>query len=284
MKRSRVILLSIALLIFFAGVNVTLSNDITIVAINKETVEKIGPYPFSRDRYADFIESIYSYYSPKCVYFNLIISSHKQGSMESDRQLFDAVNAKRNLFFSSKVSDDQVEHEFYKKSQLGDITYNRIWRAQGALFPLEEIAKNGAYTSISDVRLDSRGIVEKMPTVILIDNKKYLSTPLFLSIAYLDIAPDDLFNSKSNSLGNSRIKTDRYGWFEIDFNHDFDIYSYHDILERKAPKALVDQRIVLLGLDIPAVESYLNIGKKERIPGVEVIANATQTLIDRLRN
>ena len=82
---------------------------------------------------------------------------------------------------------------------------------------------------------------------------------------------------------NNKVKTDRYGWFEIDFNHEFVKYSYHDILNKKVNKELIDQRIILFGIDFPELEDYLPVSKNRAIAGVEVIANAIQTLIDQLR-
>jgi CHASE2 domain-containing sensor protein len=283
MKKAFLIAALFILFIFTAGVNSTLSDDITIVFIDKETAGKLGPFPFSRDRYADFIESIYSYYSPKCLYFNLIISQYQKGSTESDMELINAVTEKKNIFFSSKVSDTEVDHAAYTNSQFNEIKFDRIWEAKGAVFPLQKIVQNGAYTAISDVRLGKHGTVEKMPTVVQIDGRNYLSTPLFLSMAYLDIAPAALLNVNSDRLGNSRVKTDRYGWFDIDFTHNFKKYSYNDILEKKAQKNSINDRIVLFGLDIPDTEPYLQTGDREIMPGTEVIANATQTLIDHLR-
>ena len=62
----------------------------------------------------------------------------------------------------------------------------------------------------SDVGLNKRGIVERMPTVIQINSKKYLSTPLLLTIIYLNIAPEDIFDVNSISLGNKTVKTRKF--------------------------------------------------------------------------
>ncbi len=283
MKKFIVLVVFLILFIFISGINKGLSDDITIVFINKETVEKIGPYPFSRDKYADFIESIYSYYSPKCVYFNLIISQYQQGSMESDIQLFNAIKEKHNIFFGARVSDSKVKHTIYIKSQFNEIKYHRIWKAKGADFPLQEIVQGGAYISISDVGLNKRGFVEAMPTVVQINSSKYLSTPLFLTTTYLDIVPTDIFSTNTFGPRKKQVKTDRSGWFSIDFNHDFIKYTYHDILNKKAHKELINQRIILVGIDFPKLEEHLIVNKYGKLPGVEVIANATQTLIDQFR-
>lgn len=271
------------IIIFMAGINISLCDDITIVTINKETVEKIGPYPFSRDRYADFIEAIYGSYNPKCVYFNLLISQYQQGSMESNQKLFYAINKKQNIFFSAMVSNAVVEHSVYTESQLNDIKYNRVWRAEGAVFPLPEMTRNGAYTAISDVGLNKKGIVEMMPTLVQIDGYNYLSTPLFLTIKYLGISPADIFSGHSLGTGIKKVRSDRNGWFEIDFNHTFQKYSYHEVLNQKVHKEMIDSRVILFGIDFPELESYLRISNSKKIAGVEVIANATQTLIDQLR-
>jgi len=283
MKIRYIFIFLFTIIIFLTGTNISLCDDITIVTINKETVENIGPYPFSRDTYADFIETIYGPYSPKCVYFNLLISQYQQGSMESDQELFDAISEKQNLFFSAMVSNAAVEHSVYTESRLNNIIYNRVWRAEGAVFPLPEMSQNGAYASISDVGLNNSGIVEMMPTIVQIDGYNYLSTPLFLIIKYLDITPADLFSRSNLGIENNKVKTDRNGWFEIDFNHIFKEYSYHEVLNKEVQKEMIDGRIILFGIDYPELESYLRISNSKSIAGVEVIANATQTLIDQLR-
>jgi CHASE2 domain-containing sensor protein len=203
--------------------------------------------------------------------------------MKSDTRLFKAINGKQNIFFSAMVSDTKVEHSYYRKSQFNKIDYTNVWEAGGAIFPLKDIAQNGALVSISDVGLNNRGIVESMPTVVQINNNNYLSTPLFLAVTYLGALPDDLFNGNRIGFGNKKVKTDKNGWFEIDFDHEFDKYSYHDILNKKVQKEMIDQRIILFGIDYPELEDYLQVDRYKAITGVELIANATQTLIDQLR-
>jgi CHASE2 domain-containing sensor protein len=212
-----------------------------------------------------------------------LIYQYQQGSIESDTRLFNAINNKQNIFFSAMVSDIEVEHSYYIKSQFNEIKYDKTWGAEGAIFPLKDIAQNGAFTSISDVGLNNRGIVERMPTVVQINNNNYFSTPLFLTIAYLGVAPKELFSENSLGFDNKKVKTDSNGWFEIDFNHKFDTYSYHDILNKKVKEELIDQKIILFGIDFPELEDYLLVSKNRTIAGIELIANATQTLIDQLR-
>jgi CHASE2 domain-containing sensor protein len=271
------------LIFLLSALSRCLAEDITIITINKQTVERIGPYPFPRDRYADFIESIYSNYSPGCVYFNLLISQYREGTPESDSRLFDAVYGKPNLFFSAMTADAEAEHGPYEGSRFDGISSKRVWEAGGAVFPLKEITRGGAYASISDVRSNKRGFVEMMPTVILINGHVYLSTPLFLTAAYLKVDPNTLITKEGLALGNNTVKTDQSGWFEIDFDHTFNKYSYQQVLNKEVKKDQINGRIVLVGIDFPELEGYLKTGRNRSMAGVEVIANAVQTLIDRLR-
>ncbi|MBN2323997.1 MAG: CHASE2 domain-containing protein [Spirochaetes bacterium] len=259
------------------------SSDITIVYIDEKTVEEIGPYPLSRDRYADFIDSIYSNYVPKCLYLNLLITQYQKGASQSDSRLLSSVVGKPNLFFSAMTSGAGVNHDPYAASRFNEITYNHVWMAQGALFPLAKIARSGAFTSISDVGLNKRGLVEGVPSVVRIDGNNYLSTPLFLSITYLGLTSGQVFRNGELYFGNRKIKTDKQGWYDIDFSHNFTSYSYHEILTDSASRDDIDGRIVMLGLDVPALERHLEVGRNRKITGVEVIANATQTLIDLYR-
>ncbi|UCB44610.1 MAG: CHASE2 domain-containing protein [Spirochaetota bacterium] len=283
MKRTLATTVFFLSFLFINWTNISLSDDITIISINKDTVEQIGPYPFTRDKYASFIESIFTDYSPKCVYLNLLIYQYQQDSMKSDTSLFKAVNDKQNIFFSAMVSDTAVEHSYYIKSQFNEINYTKTWKVGGAIFPLKDIVQSGAYTSISDVGINNRGIVKRMPTVVQINNINYLSTPLFLTVTYLGVKPEDLFSGNSFGLDNKKVKTDKNGWFEIDFNHTFDKFSYHDIVNKKVNREFIDQKVILFGIEYPELEDYLPIDRYKVISGVELIANATQTLIDQLR-
>lgn len=275
---------SLALLcIFITGIACAESNDITIVYIDDKTVTEIGPYPFSRDRYADFIDSIYSNYTPKCLYLNLLISEQQEGSSQGDSKLISSIAGKPNLFFSARTSNAAVDHDSYEASLFNEITSNRRWVTQGALLPLAEIAQGGAFASISDVGLNRRGVVEGVPTVVRIDGNNYLSTPLFLSMVYLDLSPGQAFRNGDLYYGKHRVKTDSQGWYDIDFRHTFKSYSYHEILANTASKKDIDRRIVMLGLDVPAIEAYLEVGRDRKTTGVEVIAHAAQTLIDLYR-
>jgi CHASE2 domain-containing sensor protein len=280
------LLVIITLVLFCIAAGVTAnadSSDITIVYIDKKTVAEIGPYPFSRDRYADFINSIYSNYTPKCLYLNLLIAQYQEGSKKPDLKLISSVAGKQNLFFSAMTSNAAVNHNSYEASIFNEISYDRVWVTHGALFPLAEIAQGGAFTSISDVGLNRHGVVEGVPTVVRIDVNNYLSTPLFLSITYLGLSPEQVFRNGDLYFRDRKIKTDRQGWYDIDFNHTFKSYSYQEILADTASRKDIDRRIVMLGLDVPAIERYLAVERDRKIPGVEVMAHATQTIIDRYR-
>jgi len=271
-------------LLFLTIGTTSLCDDITIIAINKETVEKLGPFPFTRDKYADIIEALYDSYRPKCVFLNLLIAQYKKDESKTDKLLVDAVRGKPNLFFSGMVSDIVAEHGSYENSQFDITDYRRIYDAGGAVFPLQEIVQNGAFMSISDLGINKDGIAEAMPTVVQIDGNNYLSTPLFLTAVYLGADPRDILIKNSLRYGKNKIKPDSSGWFRIDFEHTFEEYSYHDVVNGTAPQASINGRIILIGIINPGLEPYIPVGSVRAVAGVEVIANATQTLIDELRD
>lgn len=260
-----------------------ISEDIILIYITDDTIEQFGSYPFTRDKYGLFVTSLYKYYRPKSVYIDLLISEPSKETPQLDQVLIDAVKGKSDLFFCAALSERKVDHQIYIGSEHSYLKAANSITGKGGFFPIEPLISNGARLSLSSLFLSKQDYFETMPTVVSIDNHQYLSTPLSLVLSYLD-RPFIILNDRGQmALEGKSLAADSKGQFKIAFERSFPQFSMHDIIDNKIPPNSVNDKIIMLGALYTGGTDYLATREKTRMPGTELVAHATQTLIDLVR-
>lgn len=263
------------------------STDITILYITDVTIKKVGSFPFTRDKYGSLITEIYKNYSPECVYFDIIFTEKSKETPELDTALFSSISGKKNLFFTGVIINDKyaIDHTNYLNSQLSGRSITKYVKGNGAFLPVAEITKSGARFGISNVVSSPDGYIDRYYSIIRIDNYYYYSSPLILALYYLDFENSQLTNQDDFlSIGGKKIRVDKNGGFLIDFDHKFNVYEYHDIFDKKVPRDAINGKIVIIGINYTGGTDYQPTRTKLKMPGPELTAHATQTLIDLLKS
>lgn len=262
-----------------------LSDDITLVYITDQTIREIGSFPLTRDRYGAFIDAVYGGYAPKCVYIDLLITTPSKETPEGDECLAESVAGKKDLAFCSAVGKTPVNHPSYSGSSVTINGDPAAVKSQGGHFPLPELTSNGALVAISSIFSNHKGLMDSFPTVLDIAGDSYLSTPLLLSMLYLDMPRSTLSGGPGALTVQGRsVTVDGKGQFAVDFGHSFRTCTYADVLSKRAPRDLMDGKIVMLGVAYTGAGDFLATPAGTRVQGTEYAAHATQTLVDLLRS
>lgn len=254
-----------------------LSKDITLVYITDETIREVGSFPFNRKVYGEFIDAVYTNYKPAAVNINFYIVDYNADLPKGDAALADAAKDKDDLFFAAIVGD-AVQNEPDEKSAWLVMPSRSSRTSEGAFFPLPTILNNGARTAFTNAYLNEQGYYGAYPTIISVDGLPYPSMPLALAAAYHDLPDTEQGDFVQAILQGMEISPN--GEFKIDYDHRFTALPMHEIIRGEANPRLVDGRIIIFGANFSGGGDQLPIGRNYLIPGSEVVANATQTLLD----
>lgn len=261
----------------------SISEDIVLVYITDDTIDRYGSFPFTRDRYGLFISSLYESYKPKSAYIDVIISEPSKETPQLDQVLIDAVKDKPNLFLCAAISKRKVDHQAYRSSAFSRLRVANSVKSKGGLFPIKPLVSNGAQLSVSSIYPAKDGYYDAMPTVFSIGKHQYLSTPLALAESYMGF---EILESNKNgpiTLNGKSLVTDSKGGFKVSFSHKFGQFAMHDIIDKRISPKLVNGKIVMLGILYTGGVDYLPTRKQLRMAGTEFTAHATQTLIELAR-
>ena len=94
------------------------SDDIVLIVIDDKSVGQIR-WPWKRELYANMVEYLNKYSSPKAIGFDAIISSTDKENIKSDKKLFETLSNTDNIVvgfsFIQKPFDDKKQGEQYLK-------------------------------------------------------------------------------------------------------------------------------------------------------------------------
>jgi len=222
----------------------------------------------------------------------------------NDAKLAEAIRAQGSTYLGYTFSGlelERVEDQDllgYRSTflQPRPLFYNTVTKVAGArdtainadaylppIAVLNSAARGIGYVNID---LDSDGKARSFPTVVRF-NQKYC-VPLFLAMvdAYAQHAPMRLrFDSDGIagiSMGRNRIPVDELGRMVVHFrgrSGTIPWYSISDIIAHRVPPDALKDRIVLVGLTAHALGDRFVTPVGADFPGVEVQANAAETVL-----
>lgn len=263
------------------------SDRVIIVAIDEPSIEKLGRWPWSRDKIAKLVERL-AEYSPAVIAFDVIFSETEKNdpvlvnSMENAGNVilpvvffFDKKDlTPKSIIFNSSVR--VINHE--KFMEYAPLSSNSV------LIPVETISKASAGFGHINMFPDPDGTIRA--ETLFIEYKGYLIPSLSLKVSalYLGI-PEEKFlidATKGIYLGKKYIPTDRYGRILIPYyggNQSFKHISVIDVLEGRIKKEVIEEKIVLIGATAVGIYDLRVTPFSSALPGVEKHANVIESLI-----
>lgn len=95
------------------------SDDCIILAVDKESIDDLGSFPWSRDVYAELVEAL-EFYGVKSISFDLFFSSENRRSLEGDAKFAEVVAKYKNIVIASPIVNEHKSDKTDKiTAQLG---------------------------------------------------------------------------------------------------------------------------------------------------------------------
>jgi len=238
---------------------------IVVVAIDEESLARVGQWPWPRIRHARLVERL-TEAGAALVGYDVTFSEPRPGF---DDDLGEAAARAGNVVFTATAT--------FPEEPPGDIL-----RARELFVPVPEIAAGGALVGHANVIPDPDGVVRTLPTIIETPNGDLFPS---LSLALLQLQEGLLgpvtLRPDGVQIGSRLIPTGRSHFMDVNFAEGFPGYSFIDVLEGRVPPDAFRGKFVLVGATALGLgDTRLTpLDKATGEPGVLVHANALNTML-----
>lgn len=246
---------------------ISVKEPIVIIAIDDNSIEEFGNWPWSRKLHVKLIENLRKF-GAKIIAFDIY---------------FDTYGEKREDFnFSKTLDKDVILASFFVS--FNDPRYGTIRKI---IEPIEIFSSNTIVGLVNPI-YDEDGFIRRFSIKSKIFERDWYSFPFLIICAYLSKDPESY-------LKENKIPTDRNNFIYINYRggaFKFPTYSYSEIIKGKVDPQIFKNKIVLIGATTEALHDthftpfyhYLRSGsslKLGKMPGVEVHANSIATLLSK---
>ncbi|WP_353686095.1 adenylate/guanylate cyclase domain-containing protein [Thermodesulfovibrio sp. 3462-1] len=263
-------------------------ENIVIAAIDEASLEKLGRWPWSRDKIARLIDKL-SEYGVAVIAVDIIFSE----SEKNDRLLAESISRAGNVilpvvfFFEAEEAPKEVEiteSAFYILNPERFNKYQPV-SSKSVLVPESILSRSAAGFGHINMFPDSDGTIRW--EVLFINYYGYMIPGLSLKTAamYLGIPPEKqlIDATKGVYLGRRYIPTDPWGKILIPYygdNGTFKYISIADIVENRVKKEELEDKIILIGATAVGIYDLRVTPMSSALPGVEKHANVIASLIE----
>ncbi len=251
------------------------SDIITIVAIDDASLDQFGRWEdWPRALHARLIEQLDAA-GARVIAFDVVFASTR----EDDADLAAAMREARNVILPLVGQ--------------GDALLDTPGRARylAGIWPQAGLAGAGAALGHANVLHDPDGVIRRLPALIEVEGKRYLSLPLAAIDLYVTGAAGAPEAAAGGALrvGGRQVPVSPFSEMTINYaggpssldHQTFHIISYADVLAGDFDRSLIEGKIVLVGVMATAEpDSYLTPVSRAGRPmfGVEILANALETV------
>ena len=218
-------------------------DDIVIVAIDDQSIQEIGQWPWKRNVYVDLLEQIED---AKVVAFDIGFYE----TSDDDAEFAEAISDSANVILS-------LEHgNFYIED--GDLYGTET------LTPVPVLYKEAIDVGYVNLVTDNDGVTRAVNLNIKGDHES------FSEVVY------------ESFLGTSSLHTEnRFLINYVDRPGTFTTYSFNEVIQDDFDSSIFDGKIVLVGATAQSLRDvfFVPTSKGEAMAGVEIHANGIQTLI-----
>ncbi|WP_353683934.1 adenylate/guanylate cyclase domain-containing protein [Thermodesulfovibrio sp. 3907-1M] len=263
-------------------------DNIVIAAIDEASLEKLGRWPWSRDKIAKLIDKL-SEYEAAVIALDIIFSE----SEKNDRLLAETISRAGNVIlpvvFFFDVEDAPKEAEI-TESAFSILNPERFLRYQpvsskSVLVPESILSRKAAGFGHINMFPDSDGTIRW--EVLFINYYGYMipGLPLKTAAMYLGIPQEKqlIDATKGVYLGKRYIPTDPWGRILIPYyggNGSFKHISIADIVENRVKKDALQDKIILIGATAVGIYDLRVTPVSSALPGVEKHANVIASLME----
>lgn len=298
----------------------TPSKDIIVIAIDDQSINKIGRWPWKRTNYTDLFEYLENYGQAKVIAFDSIISSY--GEKNDDKEFFKRLSkldkVVSGVFFSKQktflpyfdnINSEETEKIFKEKFSINVVDKRPADLIKNAEYYNNSYTLKEIINSVSGLgsvlsNPDKDGVIRKAEPVFYYKNAYYPSLALAV---YNKLTPmsykatKNSFRSESESFKNINIplSSDNNGsfsyikWYKTpDKSQTYPyktisaykiIDSYKNIKSGKHPiitKESLKDKIVIVGVTATALKDVKSTPMGADYPGVYIQATIINNFLD----
>ncbi len=256
------------------------SGIITIVAVDDASIARYGRWSaWSRALHADLIEQLTAA-GARAIAFDFLFDTPSTDP-EADERLAAAMRA-AGMVVQPVLAPGDGFHEIP-----GAVRFD------GRILPYAHFLAASAAVGSTNVLHDEDGYVRRIPTVVAIDQERYLNLPLATLLVYLNGGPlpgKELPSPQNNHLfvAGRRIPVGASGEMNIYYagpparqgQHTFQTVSYADVLDGRFAPELFQNKIVLVGITATSEPDtdLTPVGRGRPMYGVEILANTLESI------
>lgn len=266
-------------------------GEIVIVGIDEKSLEKIGRWPWNRDRMASLVNRINAM-GAKVIMLDIIFAEPSP----NDGRLADAIKRSGNVVLpvvfdfvgdtQQKIDDALLDNAFMviKKENLFKI--HQPITARGVLLPVEKFSANAAALGHINMLPDPDGKLRWEALVVSYMGQLYPSADLQAARLYRGLGIGEMTVEATNSitLGKDRIATDPFGKMLIPYygpHNTFPVISALDVFEGRVDPSSIRGRIVLVGPTAVGIHDVIVTPSAAIMFGVEKHANMIGAILEK---
>ncbi|WP_291865895.1 adenylate/guanylate cyclase domain-containing protein [Bradyrhizobium sp.] len=247
-------------------------DQVTIVAIDDDTVAKQGGYPLPRAGLAALVGAI-DRLAPRAVAVDLLLLDHS--SDQGDAALALALAKRPTVIAAAAVFPEATQ--LMDAGEHGPLA--RLPRAEKFLLPLQAFADHAAIGFVN-LSTDRSGTPRGVPMLFRTRDKVELSLPL--RAAALATGSEPVIEADSLTLAGRRIRTDIDHVLPLGFygrRGAVRTVSAASVLDQSVAGEAVRNRIVVIGATVTGGGDFFPTPFDPVMPGVEIIATAISQLM-----
>lgn len=266
-------------------------DNIVIAAIDEKSIERMGRWPWDRDKLAQLVSKLEEA-GAKIIVFDIILSEGEKNDKLLSDAIWDAGNVILPIVFDFESKISHPDNEQLNNAALTSVTNGALFKkyppimANGVLIPVPELI--GSVMTLGHINMfpDMDGTLRWESLIIGYREKLYPSATLQAAAAYLGIPGDKITVDATSGiqLGNKRyIPTDEYGRTLINYygpNMTFTHLSISDILEGNVKPEELQDKVVLIGATAVGIYDLRVTPISAAMPGIEKHASVIASIID----
>lgn len=276
-------------------------DNIVIAAIDEKSIEKLGRWPWSRDKLANLVERLADA-GAEIIVFDIILSEKEKNDMMLAKSIGKAGNVILPVVFDIPVVHDTAQktissetvltnNEFLVNSAFRSVAnpekfnkYNPI-KANSVLLPVPKLISNAMALGFINMFPDSDGTLRWEGLAIEYNGYIYPSVTLQAAAAYLGVPPEQvvLKATEGIKLGKRFIPTERWGRTLINYYGDEQTFRYvsiSDILEKNINPEFIRGKIVLVGATAVGIYDLRVTPFSPAMPGIEKHASVITSILE----
>jgi adenylate cyclase len=251
-------------------------TDIVIVAIDNESLDWVGKWPWPRSKYAQMVR-ILSEAGVKLVVFDVFFDLPTSFDPEDDVAFAEAIKEAGNVILAAGFQNIQRQNKDNKLIKYKGLPFNP---------PIKILRENALDIGIVHPYLDADLTIRSFP---LLSTKRGKAYPyLSLQTARYKLGGEVAINYEPGAiyLGKTKIPLNRLNLLTINYRgpaQSFETIPFGRILDGtflKYNPNFLKNKVVLIGATALELHDYFATPFSKDMAGVEVHANAVQTILD----